>query len=202
MSFSMPCSASPTTSPAKTRIAVQDIADTGNYSGLQTDDSDYVGRFAVDWGPSTRIAARGRFDHNDFTSSAARSARQTVIGAVTASAAYLYIRKDPNIQINSPTATISANASVNILDNWRLFGSLAYDITKETLAKDSVGIGFNNSCLTFSLEYSEVRDQFTDIPNSRNVMVALALRTLGETSFKADVTNLVPATTATDTFTQ
>jgi hypothetical protein len=33
-------------------------------------------------------------------------------------------------------------------------------------------------------------------------MVALALRTLGETSFKADVTNLVPTTTATDTFTQ
>jgi LPS-assembly protein len=185
----------------KNSYAVQDIADTGNYSGLQTDDSDYVGRVAVDWGPSTRLAARARFDHNDFSVQRGEIGAETVLGAVTASAAYLYIRKDPNIQINSPTATISGNASVNILDNWRLFGSLAYDITKEALAKDSVGIAFNNSCLTFSVEYSEVRDEFTDIPNSRNVMVALALRTLGETSFKADVTNLVPAST-TDTTTQ
>ena len=118
----MRCSASPINIAGKNSYAVQDIADTGNYSGLQTDDSDYVGRVALDWGPSTRIAARGRFDHNDFSVQRGEIGAQTVLGAVTASAAYLYIRKDPNIQINSPTATISGNASVNILDNWRLFG--------------------------------------------------------------------------------
>ena len=122
-------------------------------------------------GSGTRIAARGRFDHNDFSVKRGEIGAETALGAITASAAYLYIRKDPNIQINSPTATVSGNASVNILDNWRLFGSLTYDITKATLAKDSVGIAFDNSCLTFSVAYSEVRDEFTDIPNSRNVMV-------------------------------
>ena len=119
------CSASPISSPARTRSPVQDIADAGNYSGLRD------GRFRLCRAPrgrygsrTTRIAARGRFDQNDFTVQRGEvdatdgDRRGHRVGRPISTCARI---RTP--QIDSPTAAISGDASVNILENWRLFGS-------------------------------------------------------------------------------
>jgi LPS-assembly protein len=168
-------------------FAQADIADAGNFSGLETDVSDYVGRLSLDTGLGPRFTARERFDHDDFTMQRAEVEATDVIGPVTASLTYLYLRDDPNAGILTPTSVVTGAAAINVLENWRLFGSLAYDVTNDALARDSIGIAFDNSCLTVSVAYSETRDHYTDLTEDRVLSFRLLFRTLGETSAAANL---------------
>jgi LPS-assembly protein len=167
--------------------AASDLADAGKFSGLETRDSDYVGRIALDTGLGPRISAHGRFDHETFDLNRAQLEATNVIGPLTASASYIYLRSDPNAGINEESSAASASASLNFVENWRLFGTVSYDLTQNAVASDSVGVAFDNSCLTLAVAYSEVRDSYSDIPNSRQVSFRLLLRTLGETSGSASL---------------
>jgi LPS-assembly protein len=168
-------------------FAQPDIADTGNFSGLETDISDYIGRLSLDTGLGPRVTARGRFDQEDFTVQRWEVEATNVLGPVTASVSYLYLRDDPNAGILTPTSVVTGAAAINVLENWRLFGSLAYDVTNEALARDSVGVAFDNSCLTVSVAYSETRDHYTDLTENRMLSFRLLFRTLGETNASANL---------------
>lgn len=168
-------------------FASPDLADTGKFSGLETAASDYVGRLALDTGLGPRLAAHGRFDEKTFDLNRAQIEATNVVGPLTASASYIYLRSDPNAGINTESSAASAAASINFVENWRLFGTVSYDLTKDALASDSLGIAFDNSCLTLAVAYSEVRDSYSDIPNSRQVTFRLLMRTLGETSGAASL---------------
>jgi LPS-assembly protein len=168
-------------------FAQPDIADTGNFSGLQTNVSDYVGRLGVDTGLGPRFTVRGRFDHADFTPQRWEAAATDVIGVVTASAEYLYLSNDPNAGIVTPTSVVTGAASINVLENWRAFGSLSYDVTNKALARDSFGVAFDNSCLTVAVAYNETRDHYTDLTQDRTVMFRLLFRTLGEQDLSANL---------------
>jgi LPS-assembly protein len=167
--------------------AAPDLADAGKFSGLETNTSDYVGRIALDTGLGPRIAAHGRFDEKTFDLNRAQIEATNVLGPLTASASYIYLRSDPNAGVNEESSAASASASLNFVENWRLFGTVSYDLTKDALASDSLGIAFDNSCLTLAVAYSEVRDSYSDIPNSRQISFRLLMRTLGETSGAASL---------------
>ena len=111
----------------------------------------------------------------------------TALGPVTASAAYLYLRNNPNNGITSPASVVRGAASVNLAENWRAFGTVTYDIAKTTVASDSLGVAFDNECLTLSVAYSEIYS--SDQPN-RLLNFRLALRTFGETSATTNVSKL------------
>lgn len=168
-------------------FASADLADAGRFSGLESDASDYVGRLALDTGLGPRLAAHGRFDDKTFALNRAQIEATNVIGPLTASASYIYLRSDPNAGIGTESSAASASASLNFVENWRLFGSFSYDLTKNALASDSLGIAFDNSCLTLAVAYSEVRAGYSDIPNSRQVSFRLMMRTLGETTGAASL---------------
>jgi len=168
-------------------FAQTDIADTGNFSGLQTNVSDYVGRLSLDTGLGPQFTARARLDHADFTPQRWEVEATDVIGPVTASASYLYLRDDPNAGIVTPTSVVTGAAALNVIENWRLFGSVAFDVTNDALARDSFGIAYDNSCLTISVAYAETRDHYTDLTQDRVLSFRLLLRTLGEQDFAANI---------------
>jgi LPS-assembly protein len=168
-------------------FATRDIADTGNFSGLQNDVSDYVGRLSYDTGFGPNFTVRGRFDHADFTPQRVEALATDVIGPVTTTASYLYLRNDPNADVLTPESVVTGATSVNVIENWRLFGSLSYDITHETLARDSVGIAYDNTCLTVAVAYDEVRDHYTDLTQDRILSFRLLFRTLGEQDVNANL---------------
>jgi len=168
-------------------FAVPDIADVGAYSGLETTDSDYVARLAYDSGNGSRIALRGRFDNEDFTINRGEVEASKTNGPLTASATYVYAREIPNAGIMEPTSQATTSASVTIVENWRVFGSAVYDFNDKHLAKNSLGVAFDNSCLSLSLTYSQVNG--VDIP-TRSIMARLLLRTLAEGSATADISSL------------
>ncbi len=160
--------------------ATGDIADVGAFSGLETKFSDYVAGVSVESARGPRIAARGRFDNSTFDINRAEVEATAALGAVTASTAYLYLRINPNSNVDGPASVVRNAASVNLAPNWRAFGSFTYDITESAVAGDSFGIAFDNECLTFSVAYSATRESYTDLAPSRWLNFRLQLRTFGE----------------------
>jgi LPS-assembly protein len=172
-------------------FATPDIANVGTESGLETAASDYVGRLSLDTGVGPRFTARGRLDESTFALKRAEIEATNAIGPVTASAAYLYLADFPNNEsVNTPTSVIRTAASINVVDNWRLYGSLAYDITNSALASNSLGIAYDNSCFTFALAYSETREDYSDVGAQRRLNFLVQLRTLADAQFSANLSGL------------
>lgn len=158
-------------------FAADDIADVGAFSGLETDVSDYVGRVSYDNGRGTRLSMRGRFDDEDFTVNRGEVEATKSSGKFTASASYIYLREQPSIGIREPTSMVSGRASVRVFDRWRAFGSAVYDLSESDLQKNSLGIAYDDSCVSLSIAYNETRG--IDIPD-RSLTVRVLLRTLAE----------------------
>ncbi len=170
-----------------------EIADVGRSSGLETRRSDFVGAIAIDSGVGPRLSLRGRFDEKTFAINRAEVEATTALGPVTASAAYFYLRDNPNGDAASPTmpaSVVHGAASLNLAENWRAFGSFAYDLASSSIASNSFGIAFDNECLTLSIAYSQTRESFTDLSPDRWVNVRLQLRTLGEGNTNANLSSL------------
>jgi LPS-assembly protein len=167
--------------------AQPDIADAGKFSGLETNVSDYVGSISLDTGVGPRLAANGRFDQKTFALQRGELSASGTRGGVTASANYLYLRQDPNAGVVTPQSVVGASASVDVIENLRLFGSVALDLKHTNFSRDSIGVAYDNSCLTVSVAYNESRG--TDIP-TRTLMFNVVLRTLGEGNVNADMSKL------------
>ncbi|MCP4381276.1 MAG: LPS-assembly protein LptD [Hyphomicrobiales bacterium] len=161
----------------KNSFAAPDIANVGAYSGLETSVSDYVGRVSLDSGRGALISMRGRFDNKDLNVNRGEIEAATTGDRVTAAAAYIYLREQPVVGKVDPVSMISARASVRVFDRWRAFGSAVYDLTNSNIRKDSLGLAYDNSCVSLSVAYNETRG--VDIPD-RSLTVRLLLRTLAE----------------------
>ena len=162
--------------------AVQDLTETGTVSGLESDVSDYVGSMTVDSGQGYFVTARGRVDSDTFDVNQAQITATGKMGDVTASASYLYLREQPAIASSNsgtPTDTVSGRASWQFTETWRVFGSVAWDFEEKKLAGNSIGIAYDDECTTFSIAYSEITQDYTDLQTSKSLIVSLQLRTLG-----------------------
>lgn len=173
-------------------FAVQNLTETGSVSGLETAASDYVGSMTLDAGAGYFLTARGRFDSQTFDVNQAQLTATSKMGNVTTSASYLYLREQPAIASSNsgtPTDTISGKASWQFTENWRLFGSIGWDFQERQMAANSLGIAYDDECTTFSIAYSEVTQDYTDLQTSRSLLVNLQLRTLGGTQFSSNFGN-------------
>jgi LPS-assembly protein len=165
-------------------FAQADVANTGAFSGLQSANSDYVGSVSYDAGTFPRITASGRFDHESFALERGELAASGTVSGITASANYLYLRQDPNAGVDGPASVIGGTASIDVRENLRLFGSFAVDLAHTDFSRDSVGMAYDNSCVTFTVAYSESHG--TDLPN-RTLTFNLLLRTLGGSSVSTNL---------------
>jgi len=170
--------------------ATDPVSNVAAYSGLETAASDYVTSLTWDSGAGPRISARGRFDNANFNINRGELEATTTLGPLTASASYLYLRSNPNVDITSPASVVRTAASINFAENWRAFGTMTYDIANSAIASDSFGIAFDNECITASVAYSETRIGYTDLTPSRWLNFRLQLRTFGEANVTSNLSSL------------
>ena len=168
------------------------VSNTGPDSGLESDRSDYVAGLSFDSGFGPRLDFRGRFDEDDFEIQRGEIEATNTLGPLTASATYLFLREFPNDpQAETPISVVRASGSINFLDNWRAFGTIAYDLENSKIASNSIGLAYDDSCLTLAIAYSETHEDYSDIVASRRVSVLLQLRTLGEAQYRTDISGYV-----------
>lgn len=148
-------------------------------SGLETAQSDYVGMVGASH-KNVSVALRGRFDHQSFALRRAEVAAQTRFKVGTASLQYAYITARPQYGYANDRHEVTLSSSLNLTEEWRVFGSGTYDIFSSQLVRDKLGVGYQNSCFNYSMFLSQTRNGTNQ---STSVGLQIGLRTIGDAGF-------------------
>ncbi|AXS40604.1 LPS-assembly protein LptD [Breoghania sp. L-A4] len=166
-----------------------DLLSTSSSSGLQTDMSDYVSRVYFDTNTGFRLGARARFDKDDFTVQRAEIQASGITGPMTTSFTYGFLGAQPDLGISDNREELQAASSVRLLTNWRVFGSLRYDLQNSNLVRDAFGVGYDDEGFSMSLAFAEDRSRNNGNTTDQTVFLRVGLRTLGDTQVTTDVKN-------------
>ncbi len=168
-------------------FALQDHAQTGVGSGLENDESDFVGRVTVNTGLGVAATARARLDSSDFDVNSAEISATGAYGASTASIGYAYYRTSQSAGIFEERQQISSSASIEFVDNWSVLGSLVYDIERSSAVSRSLGLAYGGDCFDFSAVYSETTDPYSDLASEQQIFFRFNLRTLTGSTFSSQL---------------
>lgn len=171
-------------------FASPDIANTGAFSGLQGHRSDVVSRLALADQNGHSLTARGRFAESDFTLNRGELEAAGPMGPVTAALSVAYLRNLASTAGIEDSFVVRGAATSRIFDDLRLFGSVVYDIRSAALVGDSLGIAYDNDCISLSFAFNETRSEYSDIVASRQVWLRLDLRTLGAATTGLDLNSI------------
>ena len=159
--------------------ASPDLVHAGAASGLESDRSDYVGMVGLNSPIGLSLAAGARFDEETF------EVRRTDVSAAYAtrpfsvSGVYSFIEAQPDYGFAEDRHEVRGNASLRILDNWRVFGGGTYDLTNEVLTRKSIGFAYDDDCFAYSIVMSEYEHP-TNGNKTRNFGFTVSLRTIGD----------------------
>jgi len=150
-------------------------------SGLESDQSDYVGSLYLDTQYGIRLGAQARFDDKNFAVRRVQAQATASYGPLASSLSYAFLDEQPNLGIDDPREEILGSASLRIQDNWRVFGSLRYDLENDNVVQDGVGVGYDDEGFSMSLSYGEDRSRNNGDPVERLFFMRIGLRTLADT---------------------
>ncbi|WP_029057372.1 LPS-assembly protein LptD [Stappia stellulata] len=166
-----------------------DILDATRSSGLASNQSDYVSSLYFDSRQGFRIGAQARFDHENFAVRRGQVEASGIYGPVTGNLAYAYLSAQPNIGIPTAREEVIGSASLRLQENWRVFGSVRYDLQSNNMVRDSVGFGYDDEGFSVSFAYSEDRSRNNGQTTDRLFFLRFGLRTLGDTQFSTNGNN-------------
>ena len=160
--------------------ASPDLVRVGAASGLETDRSDYVASFGVLSPVGLSLGAGARFDEETF------AVRRTDVTAgyrgsvATVAGAYSFIEAQPEYGFGEDRHEVRANASLRVAENWRVFGSGTYDITKDALVRRGIGFAYDDDCFSYAISASEYVNPDNSSDRRRSFGFQVSLRTLGD----------------------
>lgn len=184
--------------------AASDIANVTDNSGLQKDQSDYVARLAVAPISNVSFLAKARFDSRTFDPTTI-----DLIGAfswkgLSSTVQYSRYAAQPLIGYPFRREGVLITGRYNFLDHYFVSASTvldlnahsydaatgAYDIkvNNPQLAQLGMGVGYNDECTTFSINYSQSYTNATNVRNrDQTVSFQLTLRTLAQAKGTSDL---------------
>jgi LPS-assembly protein len=168
-------------------FAMQDTALTGIGSGLETDESDYVGRVTLNTGTGIALTARGRFDDNDLSINRGELNAIGTYGDSVAALGYTFIRQSPSAGIFENRQEINGAAKLEFVDNWSVLGAVIYDLENASQVSHSFGLAYTDECFDLSAVYKETPDPYSDLVTNRTFFVRFNLRTLSDNKLNSQI---------------
>jgi LPS-assembly protein len=169
--------------------ATPDILGATEDSGLATGLSDYVGSLYLDTQYGVKLGAQARFDKDDFTFNRVQAQASAIYGPVVSTLAYAFLNAQPDVGIDSPREELLGSASLRLEDNWRIFGSMRYDLENSNIVQDGVGIGYDDEGFSLSVSYAEDRSRNDGDDVNRTLYFRIGLRTIGNTQVSSGALN-------------
>lgn len=159
--------------------------DTGSYSGLESDASDYVAGLSLSTKTGLLASSGVRFDNENFEVNRFDGQMLGITGPLTAALTYAYIRSQPDLGIDEDRSELQAAASLRLSENWRVFGSSRYDLINDEFVRHALGLAYDAEEFSVSFSYS---NDLTTTPSDQTFYLRAGFRTLGEigTSFGVD----------------
>jgi LPS-assembly protein len=163
---------------------------TGLGSGLDTRQSDYVGRVSYQPNSTYTFTSRFRFDKDNM--SVKRTELETRANFDRWSIDLLYggYAAQPELGFLDDRQGILGSASVKLNANWVLLGSARYDLNAEKFDQTRIGLGYVDDCLILGLNYITSYTYSGNPSINHSIMLQLTLRTLGGTSVSQSVGGL------------
>ncbi len=156
-----------------------DLVNVGAYSGLETNESDFVGLFGIVTPVGLSLSASGRFDEDNFEMRRGELKAGYASGPVSLTARYAYIQEQPLYGFEEDRQEVRGGAVVSFAQNWSVFGASTYDLEKSVMTDSTIGFGYADECVGLSLSYGEERNRETH-EESQKVGFNLSFRTLGD----------------------
>ncbi|MCO6186517.1 LPS-assembly protein LptD [Rhizobium sp. L1K21] len=158
-------------------FATNDLVNAGAESGLQTRVSDFVGLIGASMPQGFTASASGRFDKSTFAlrrldTQAGVSNRFGSLNVI-----YSQIAPRPSYGTSIQNRELNTSASVNVAQNWKVYGGLTWDIDDASLRNQSLGLSYQDECTIFSLNFSRGDDLST---TNWAVTARLSFRTIGD----------------------
>ncbi|WP_370674553.1 LPS-assembly protein LptD [Pleomorphomonas sp. PLEO] len=159
--------------------------DTGAYSGLESDVSDYVAGLSLSTKTGFMASTGVRIDHDSFAVNRFDGQILGIGGPLTAALTYAYIRSQPDLGIDEDRSEVQAATSLRLSENWRAFASSRYDLINDEFVRHALGLAYDTEEFSISFSYSK---DLTTTPNDQTFYLRAGFKTLGEvgTSFGLD----------------
>ncbi len=158
----------------------EDLAKTGIDSGLETDASDFVGLATLDFPNGFSMTAGGRFDEDTFEMRRTDLTASYTTANLFTSLTYSQIDRQPLDDDLSRREEVIGRASVALNTNWRALGNVTYDIADTEVTRYGFGIGYEDECFIFTLDYTENSSSSSTDANRFTIGARLSFRTLGD----------------------
>jgi LPS-assembly protein len=169
---------------------VQDTANAGLQSGLETPASDYVARLTYSPDNVYAFTSRFAFDQKTFTTKRLELEGRVNFDRWTAGLTYGRYEDEPAAGLLLPREGILPSATLKLSPNWQVTGSALYSLDTDRLNTVSVGIGYIDECIALNLLYSASYGYLGTIVPSKMVMLQFTLRTLGGSDLRQTVGGL------------
>ncbi|MFK7903148.1 MAG: LPS-assembly protein LptD [Nitratireductor sp.] len=173
----------------KNSFAQRDLVNAGLESGLETKRSDYVASVELNDGAGFSLSAGGRFDEKNLDLRRSDVTARYTNQSVALSGSYVFVDAQPNYGFAKDRHEAIGSASVKLSDTWRAFGSANFDIENSEMISHSVGLSYDDSCVSFSAAYTETNDRYNGSVNEQALNFKLGLRTLGSFERKHKLNN-------------
>lgn len=151
--------------------------DTGAYSGLESDASDYVAGLSLSTKTGFLASSGVRFDNDNFEVNRFDTQILGIGGPLTAALTYAFIREQPDLGITDNRSELQAAASLRLSENWRVFGSSRYDLINDQFVRHALGLAYDSEEFSLSFSYS---NDLTTTPSDQTFYLRAGFRTLGE----------------------
>ena len=158
-----------------------DLVNAGAFSGLESARSDYVGMVGVMAPNGTMASVSARLDENTFALRRMDVRAAARVGQVSVGGAYSYIQAQPLYGYAIDRHQLTANASAQVHEYWRVFGSATYDFVANRLLANSIGFAYDDECFTFVFSASQSRNATTGAV-SNSFGLQFSFRTIGDVS--------------------
>lgn len=173
----------------KNSFAERDLVNAGLESGLESKRSDYVASVDLNNGTGFSLGASGRFDEKNTDLRRGEVTARYIDPKVALSSSYVFIDAQPNYGFADDRHEARGSASIKLNDYWRVFGAGTFDLENSEMISQSVGISYDDSCVSFSVAYSENNDRYDGSANERSINFSLGFRTLGSVQHKRSLLN-------------
>ena len=147
-------------------------------SGLSEAASDWVAAWSVAFDPYFTVRQRLRVD-DDFSVNRNEVGLQADYNRFSFSTDYVFLQADPGIGQDDNREEVTAAASIQLADNWRIRGFVQRDIELGEFVETGGGLTFANECCEIDIF---IRRRFTDsddVPASTSGGIQVKLLTLG-----------------------
>jgi LPS-assembly protein len=163
-------------------------------SGLQSSESDIVGRVQVNPGGYLNAVSRFRIDPSDGTLLRNEVSLRSNFNLFedrpfALYTDYVFLDESINTVTNREGEEINGGFSYNFTDYWWLHGNARRDLRRGAMVSDALGVTYQDECFLFTLafEQSFIRDR--DIEPTNSLTFRIQLVTLGEFGGSTDVSS-------------